>query len=244
MHLKNIIANLYKKNLVGLENKLFYHNNRNYITTNQQLLDILEFTKKKTDISDHLQTLFLEALSTSGQLLVELGTRGGESTFALQKVTELSQGTLVSVDIEVCDEPGEWNNWKFVNKDDLVFAKEFTSWAKNNSLPSKIDFLLIDTSHEYEHTKLELNAWLPHVAKNGKVALHDTNMQEIYKRKDGSLGLGWNNDRGVIRALEEYLGVTLDEKHNFDTIINEWLVKHWANCSGLTILQRCQVLDQ
>ena len=36
--------------------------------------------KKKTDISDHLETLFVESLSMEPKLIVELGVGDGEST--------------------------------------------------------------------------------------------------------------------------------------------------------------------
>ena len=62
--------------------------------------------------------------------------------------------------------------------------------------------------------------------------LHDTNMKRIYRRADRSLGLGWDNDRGVIRALEETLGVKFNEAEDFVT------VSRWLADQALGTLQR------
>ena len=49
---------------------------------------------------------------------------------------------------------------------DSVQAAEFLS-------ESAWDLVMIDTSHEYEHTKDELNAWIPRLNPGGYVWLHD-----------------------------------------------------------------------
>lgn len=238
MTISQLFKNQYKKVLVDFNNSFCAHPSSAVSTDNPYLQKINEFALKKTDISDHLATLFLEALTTKGQLVVELGTRGGDSTFALSKVVELTKGMLVSVDIEEQSGVRSYDRWQFVKSDDIAFAGRFEAWAGKNKLQPKIDFLFIDTSHEYEHTKQEIQAWLPFVSDQGKVAFHDTNMQEIYSRKDGSKGHGWNNQRGVIRAIEEFLEVDINEKESFQTIIQSWMVSHWPNCNGLTLLEK------
>jgi hypothetical protein len=47
-----------------------------------------------------------------------------------------------------------------------------------------------------------------------------------------------DNQRGVIRAIEEYLGVTIDENKDFSDQFGDWMVRHWPNCNGLTIMDR------
>jgi hypothetical protein len=84
----------------------------------------------------------------------------------------------------------------------------------------------------------ELRLWMPYLSAKSKMILHDTNMKRVYRRADRSLGLGWDNDRGVIRALEETLGVKFNEAEDFVTVSGGWLIRHWAHCNGLTVLEK------
>ena len=70
--------------------------------------------------------------------------------------------------------------------------------------------------------------------------LHDTNMKRIYRRADRSLGLGWDNDRGVIRALEETLGAKFNEEQDFVTVRGRLAHQalgalQWPNSAGKTL---------
>jgi hypothetical protein len=60
----------------------------------------------------------------------------------------------------------------------------------------------------------------------------------IGPRRDGCFQLSWDNQRGVIRAIEDYLGVSIDESKPFSDQIGDWMVRHWPNCNGLTIMDR------
>src|ERR1700722_1536588 len=62
-----------------------------------EITEIRKHALPRTDISDHLLPLFLEALAVQPQLIVELGVRSGESTFSLERVAKLCGSTLVSV---------------------------------------------------------------------------------------------------------------------------------------------------
>jgi len=57
---------------------------------------------KQTDISDHLETLFVESLDIKSRLIVELGVGDGESTYVLERIANLWGANLVSVDIADC----------------------------------------------------------------------------------------------------------------------------------------------
>lgn len=199
---------------------------------------ILEWSKRRTDISDHLLTLYAEAIEMKPRVMVELGVRTGESTRVLLMAAERVRATLVSVDIDDCSTVACSPAWRFIRSDDVEFAKRWPSWAESNGLPQSIDFLFIDTSHLYEHAKAEIATWFPYLAPEAKVAFHDTNLRRWYRRRDGSLGQGWDNDRGVIRAIEDYLGTKFDETRPFAIVINGWLVRHDPICNGLTILRR------
>jgi hypothetical protein len=82
----------------------------------------------RSDIHDHLGTLFYEAVSARPRLIVELGTRGGVSTRALLAAAEATGAHVLSVDIEDCgtiDLPERFKSrWTFIKADDLAFAKE------------------------------------------------------------------------------------------------------------------------
>ena len=60
------------------------------------------------------------------------------------------------------------------------------------------------------HTVRELAAWAPLLSATAAIVLHDTNLPHscTYARKDGSTGEGWDNERGVIRAVQEFVNVS------------------------------------
>jgi hypothetical protein len=73
------------------------------------------------------------------------------------------------------------------------------------------------------------------------VFFHDTNLRRYYVRRDGSIGRAWDNQRGVIRATEDYVGTSFDETRDFVALRNGWLIRHSARCLGFTILERAGV---
>jgi len=197
----------------------------------------------KTDMSDHVPKLFETALSTVPRLIVELGTRDGQSTKALAAVAHHAGGQLLSVDIEPCgdiDLPVDMRSlWHFVQSDDIDFGRSrFAGWCAGIGLAPEIDALFIDTSHEYEHTRREIEIWLPFVRDGGVAMFHDTNLTYAYRRNDLSVGRAWNNQRGVIRAIEEALGRTWDETAYFVDIAGDWIVTHDPISNGFTVLRR------
>lgn len=222
-----------------LYNFLFSRKARGFAPTGLRELDeILAKSAVRTDFSDHLVTVFCEALAPKPGLIVELGTRGGESTFVFERAARLCGARLLSVDIADCSRISQYEKWDFVQSDDVAFAGKFGAWCAAKGLKPEIDVLFIDTSHEYGHTVREIAAWFPFVARAGKVIFHDTNLKYLISRKDGSLDVGWDNQRGVIRALEEHLGCRWNEKRDFTDVRQNWLIRHWSGCSGLTVLER------
>jgi predicted O-methyltransferase YrrM len=200
-------------------------------------------TPPVSDISDHLGTLFFETVAASPKLIVELGTRGGESTRALLAAAWRTGARMLSIDIDPCeipDLPPEVRRlWTFVQSDDVAYGQgAFATWCAEHGLKPRIDVLFIDTSHLYAHTKAELATWVPKLAGRGTLLFHDTHMAHAYQRKDGSVAGGWDNQRGVIRAIEEMLGTTLDETRYLTGIFGDWLLLHDPKSSGFTILRR------
>jgi cephalosporin hydroxylase len=199
---------------------------------------------RKTDISDHLSDLFFDVMSQAPRLIVELGTRGGESTRVLLAAAEQLGARVLSVDLNDCSQvtlsDKQRQRWTFVQSDDVAFGKTgFAGWCEEQQLPVRADVIFLDTSHYYEHTLEELRAWVPHVPRGGLLILHDTNMgRGLYRRFDNSMGSGWNNQRGVIRAVEEYVGRKYDEATLFCDITGEFLIRHRPNCNGYTVIKR------
>src|SRR5262249_8225440 len=110
-----------------------------------------------SDISDHLPTIFSEAVALHPRLIVELGVRGGESRFALERVARVTGSALVSVDIDDCTSVcNESPGWYFVKSDDIEFAQTFPEWCAQREIEPRIDVLFIDTSHIFEHTVSEI----------------------------------------------------------------------------------------
>jgi len=115
--------------------------------------------RSNSDIAELLPLLFLLARLHSPRCILELGTRGGESTRVLIKVCELVGTKGRSVDLNSAP---DWlyNNpkWDHYVSDDIEFAKNLATsklWP-NGEFFNGIDFLFIDTSHEFLHTKEEL----------------------------------------------------------------------------------------
>ncbi len=218
---------------------MVFTNMLNSRTLEKSLNDIrTRAATKKTDISDHLETLFLESLDINPKLIVELGVGDGESTFVLERVARLWGSTLVSVDIEDCRDVSSYRKRIFIRQDDISFAGNFEDWCKEKVLVPRIDILFIDTSHLYEHTVAEIRSWFPFLSVRAKVFFHDTNMKDVFIRKDGSTGKGWDNERGVIRAVEEHLNTSFDESRDFSTILNGWVIRHYTICNGFLVMER------
>ncbi|NOZ13463.1 MAG: class I SAM-dependent methyltransferase [Acidobacteria bacterium] len=216
----------------------FIPREKHAVSDDAALEEIRRFARKRTDISDHLETLYREALSVQPKLLLELGVRTGASGFALSRAAEKSGAWLISLDIEPTLFRSDYEKWRFVQGDDVEFAAAFPEFAEEAGFEPKIDFLFIDTSHTYTHTRSEIDAWVPFLSPAGTMIFHDTNMKLIFRRKDGSLGGGWNNRRGVIRAVQEFLEVRWDENKPYRGNHNGFIVRHIPTCSGLTILRR------
>jgi len=193
---------------------------------------------KENDIVDHLPTLAFECNAAAPKLIVELGTRGGVSTQTLIACAGANDAVMVSIDIDDCSHVANNAKWSFVHSDDLKFAKEFPEWCKARGLEPKIDFLFIDTSHEYAHTVAEIAAWFPFLAKKCRVAFHDTNLCFVYRMRNGRRVARESVHRAVIRAIEEFLGITINEHQAAVLYKDGWRVTHDAFCSGMTVLER------
>jgi predicted O-methyltransferase YrrM len=197
-----------------------------------------------SDIRDHVGTIFYESISSRPRLLVELGTRGGVSTRALLAAAEIANAHVLSIDIDDCsniDLPDRFRQrWTFVCEDDIVFAGEpFATFCAARALPPEADVILVDTSHLFEHTRAELKNWLPRLKRGGVIMFHDTNMGiRWHRRLDRDIGPGWDNDRGVIRAIEEFLGRNYDEQTFFVDCTGGFVITHSPWSAGFLVMRK------
>lgn len=192
----------------------------------------------KSDIEDHLKKIFAECIKTRPELIVELGVRGGESTIVFEQIAPQFNSHIISVDIEPSSYKSEYKNWHFIASDDILFANTFAQFCEKASIKKEIDLLFIDTSHKYAHTVKEIKYWFPHLSSNAKVLFHDTNMGQFSKKLSGCIQSSWDNKRGVIRAIEEYLETTYNEKISFIDYRKGWLISHFPECNGFTVMEK------
>jgi len=203
-----------------------------------ELMEVQEKAKVRTDVASHLRTIFLETVESRPTLIVELGVKKGFSTFALSRAAIVAGAVLVSVDIRDHSRSSDWDDWLFVQMDDLDFAKRFPAWCAERKIVPSIDVLFIDTSHEYEHTKKEIAAFFPLLSANAKVMFHDTNCSDWYRRRNLTIDRGSDSKRSVIRAIEDYFGRPFNEKQRFVQFVDGWLIEHDPICNGLMIMKR------
>jgi cephalosporin hydroxylase len=128
---------------------------------------------ESSDIYQHLPALFGHVVECREEspVVLELGTRSGNSTAAFLYALQVRQsGILHSVDIDAPDVPEEWfanPQWSFRLGSD-VDARVISS------LPRWVDILFVDTSHTYDHTMIELTAYMGMVKPGGVALFHDT----------------------------------------------------------------------
>ena len=195
----------------------------------EQIVAIIQLAEAPTDISEHLLTIYSEAVECRPKLIVELGVRGGESTKALMLAAEQFGARVVSVDIEDCSRVSSSERWTFIQSDDISFGNTFSEWAHSRSMDPAIDVLFIDTSHTFERTLAEIHTWFPYLSLGAKVLFHDTSNSALH---------GF----GVTRAIEDYLQIQIDEsKHWLALYIGGWLIRHDPACNGLTVLRKLEI---
>lgn len=128
----------------------------------------------ESDIRGHLEFLCETASAYDKVTVVELGTRSGNSTSAFLAAAEATGGQVCSVDRDEPQVPEWWRDtghWSFWRGSDL---DEDIQFQVKTACGGQADVLLIDTSHAYMHTLMELEAWVPLTRPGGVVLLHDT----------------------------------------------------------------------
>ncbi|MDP2364096.1 MAG: hypothetical protein Q8M94_10035, partial [Ignavibacteria bacterium] len=62
--------------------------------------------------------------------------------------------------------------------------------------------------------------------------------KNLYYPDEKITSLGWDNERGEIRAFQEHLNFQWDETKKFEGLNKEWFIFHEPWGGGLTILKR------
>lgn len=188
---------------------------------------------KKSDINEHLPTLYKYAMESS--VVLELGVRNCVSTWALAlglvRNNNVSKKLIVN-DILECD-IGKFE--KIIKKTDIELEKYWQNDLTLN-LNEKVDLLFIDTWHIYGQLRRELEKF--HSIVNKHIILHDTT----------TFGTRPEPARhAIIKHSMETFNITKDEiKKGIQPAIDEFLTKHsewkvkevFTNNNGLTILER------
>lgn len=172
----------------------------------------LEHSKHGSDIHQHLVTLHNLVTSISAKAVIELGVNTGESTIALLEAVAATNGKLISVDQHdfsqtrlMLEKYGLTGRWEFHKMDDIKFGTEI--WPKDK----KADIVFVDTSHQYEHTKKEIDVFDQILRPGGIMIFHDT----------------VSHYDGVQKPINEFLKTHKAYKYENKT-----------NCNGLGILRK------
>jgi hypothetical protein len=205
-------------------------------------IETLAVKNQRLAIHTSLKDIYREACEVAPRLIVELGvSKEALANKVLVRVAELFDSVFISCDLYDFTDACKYSQWYFVQAHDLDFAKVFGEYCASIGVNPEIDLLFIDTDELYPHTLQEIEAWFPYLARFGTVMWRCTNLQRRLIYEDGSsTNLGWNNERGVIRAIEEYLGEKFDETILFNHPVKDWRVRHWPWGGGLTIMSRVE----
>jgi FkbM family methyltransferase len=136
---------------------------------------------------------------------VEIGSHKGRSTTAIALKLKQTGGLLSCID------PWGWNiahrefqdNMRRLNLS-VVEMKMTSHEAADKFADESLDFIFIDSSHEYEETKAEIQAWFPKLRSGGLLCGHDycSYWQGVQKAVN-ELCPGFENPVGVIWAIRK-----------------------------------------
>jgi|19_taG_2_1085344.scaffolds.fasta_scaffold57433_1 hypothetical protein len=127
--------------------------------------------------------------------VVELGVRGGHSTYAILSAlnsakklrstySEDWQNTKPSYFLHSCDildctdsveghiEKGLLSMWNFYKMDSIIFGKIAISDVEPN-------IIFMDTDHTHEQQLGELEVWAPRLKSGGRIFIHDTSISDV-----------------------------------------------------------------
>jgi predicted O-methyltransferase YrrM len=171
-----------------------------------------------SDIYEHLPVLRNLAVRMRAQRIIELGVRGGNSTWAWLEALGETEGHLWCVDIdplpaEVARLAGDMVT--FVQGDDC-------SPVVLDQLPTEVDIVFIDTDHTYALTYAEVQTYLPRIRPGGRLVLHDTAVRSFPHHAQP--GYASQPRYPVCQALE-------------DATNGRYRIGYRDNCNGLAVVE-------
>ena len=141
--------------------------------TKKGLLGVLSGSAAGEDYFREVPLAYAETIRVKARKIIDLGVHHGLSTRTFLIAAIETDGHVWSVDIQDCpvarkfiNSWGLGNRWTFKVMDSLDFIK---TWQNG-----PVDIVHIDTSHAYEQTLKELEAYAPIVRPGGLILLHDT----------------------------------------------------------------------
>jgi len=171
----------------------------------------------RSDINEHLILLFDIVARVKPAEVIECGIRHGNSAYALRRAARTISAHYTGIDIDK-------NCKKALDKDPIsgltetFVAQHDCVWAVNNEGKTWNAFVMIDTSHELEHTLAELR-----IFRHAQViCLHDSNNPRFQ----------------VAEALEVFFKLDpIDWGEDFNLTVGDWEISHFAKNNGMTIME-------
>jgi len=134
-----------------------------------------------TQLDGYIQGIYRITRKVKPEIIVELGTNMGDSTFAflcaIQKNGKGHIWTVDSIDYNIIQQDILRFNWggiaDVITSDSVEYSKKWDG--------QKIDLFYIDTAHTYELTMKELDAWMPFLKPEGTLLLDDFLTTDVWK---------------------------------------------------------------
>ncbi len=166
---------------------------------------------------------YLRELAEASDVVVEFGTRGGQSTVALNFAKRTHS---YDIQIREGDERRVWSHLRKIRGDAWTFTIQDSLEA---DIP-ECDLLLHDSLHEYGHVLAELEIHHPKVRR--WIVLHDTEKYGQHGQAPFAPGtIGTKPDEkylGMRAAMEEFMAAHPEWKET----------RHVAYSCGMTTLER------
>jgi hypothetical protein len=203
-------------------------------------IKVLAKENERIAISACLPMIYEEARDAKPKMIVELGvSRESLANKVLAWVAEEFDATFFSCDLYNFSDVCKYPKWSFFQVEARRFAYLFREICTGRNLPPSVDLLFVDCDERYETTLGILMLWGPFLSEKSVIMLRCTNLaKELVYKDRRSTHLGWDNERGVIRAAELVCGVQFDETKEFCGKQKGYEVKHIPWGAGLTVLRR------
>jgi hypothetical protein len=202
---------------------------------------VLELAREneRIAIAACLPMIYEEARAAKPKMIVELGvSREALANKVLALVAEENEATFVSCDLHDFSEVCRYPRWYFYQVEARMLAVRFRQTCEDLKIPPRVNLLFVDCDEKYETTRGILMLWKSFLQAGSTVMLRCTNLKKELVYADGRrTNLGWDNERGVMRAVEEELGIWFDETREYSGKINGYEVKHIPWGAGLTTLR-------